>query len=1141
MPPIPRSPMTLKRRWKIARASISLLFLLLISIHTHAQISVSGTSAPSNAQPKQVEEQRSVAVRVAAGELPPSRLYDYIERSSVTTYRLPPLSESEINQRTDATKRLQIGLVRTLPDPLSTSRGTTSFDLPDERQLNIAAFVSEGARQVRLHFTEVDIPVGGRLFIYSAGNRDEVYGPYDGRGPFGDGEFWTPPVEGESVIIEYVAPRAATDMQLPFRVTQVNHTYLNPKEISSSVQPLAAGACNLSIPPEWSTVARSVGRLQFVSGSGEYVCTGTLLNSLNNDLTPYLLTANHCISTQEEAQSARVLWFYDSPQAQTLYSDRTTLLSTGAATDYTLLMVEGSLSVNSLPLSNFRWAGWTTATPAISTDVTAIHHPDGDFKRVSFGSIINSSCSSGLPGPCDNFLSVRWNSGTTEPGSSGSAIWAGNSADPLIVGTLWGGAASCGNPSGTDYYGRFGLTYNSIANFLEGGSDDRFEDNDTRQTATTITPGTSANGLIIKSVDEDWYRISVPAGSTFTFNTVFNRNNGDIDLQLFRGTDANPIRTSSNFNNFEAVGEVNTTGGTVDYYVRVYIVADTRNTYSIELTMQNCTYTVAPTTLQVPWYTALHSVFITAPGGCNGAWTANSNANWIVVSPNSRTGNGGGSVLFNVTDNDSPAPRTGSLTVFGQTITITQEGRSCWYTVTPTSSSFNQPGGGSRISVTTSTSACNSWSATSDVDWITINAVNNNNGSNVGYVDYSVAANTAAGSRTGRLTIAGTTIQVTQFGTDAPPPTIQFAWAPIPMVEWSGRMTLTVMRTGGTAQAASVDYMTSDTSGAAGCGVVTGAASARCDYVAASGTLRFATGQSHADINISLIDDTHVEGSEALTITLSNAVGATLNTSSSTAALTISDNDTNPNAANPTDNIDFFVRQHYLDFLDREPEPGGFAYWTSVLRGCNGDSNCLNRVRVEISSRFFAELEFQRTGYYVMRLWRASSGEFPNYQQFITDRRQVQNNETSQRSFAAQFVQRSEFLARYPASLSASEFVTQLYNTAGANSFVNERQAHVTALQSGQKTRAEVLHEVVNLSMFSERTVVYNTAWVRMQYFGYLRRDAEVDGETYWRRVITELSPNNYTSMICAFLNSREYHERFASRRSQFIESSCSW
>jgi hypothetical protein len=241
------------------------------------------------------------------------------------------------------------------------------------------------------------------------------------------------------------------------------------------------------------------------------------------------------------------------------------------------------------------------------------------------------------------------------------------------------------------------------------------------------------------------------------------------------------------------------------------------------------------------------------------------------------------------------------------------------------------------------------------------------------------------------------------------------------------------------------------------------------------------------------------------------------------------------------DDSDFFVQNHYIDFLNRFPETDGFNYWMSVLNGCGTDANCLNRVRVEISSRFFAEMEFQRTGYYVMRLWRASHGQFPNYQQFIADRRQVQNNETSQRAFAAQFVGRAEFQAKYGA-LNNQNFVNLLYDTtAGAGSFAAERQAHITALTSGQKTRADVLHEVANLPLFAERQPLYNQAWVRMQYFGYLRRDAEPEGVAFWEDVILRRSPNNYQAMICSFVNSAEYQLRFGAQRGRFTELNCAY
>jgi hypothetical protein len=240
---------------------------------------------------------------------------------------------------------------------------------------------------------------------------------------------------------------------------------------------------------------------------------------------------------------------------------------------------------------------------------------------------------------------------------------------------------------------------------------------------------------------------------------------------------------------------------------------------------------------------------------------------------------------------------------------------------------------------------------------------------------------------------------------------------------------------------------------------------------------------------------------------------------------------------NRTDDNYFFIRQQYLDFLDREPDAEGFNYWTTILNGCGTDLTCLNRVRVEISSRFFIELEFQQTGFFVIRLWQAAYGRFPTFAEFMVDRRQVENTNQSRAAFAASFVQRPAFTAIYGA-LSNADYVNRLFDTAQLFPYTTERQTEITALNGG-KTRAQVLQSVAEIQEFRNRH--YNPSFVRMQYYGYLRRDAEAGGEAYWNDVLTIHSPNNYQSMICAFVNSAEYHFRFHNTRGMFDELDCAW
>ncbi|MGA9998410.1 MAG: DUF4214 domain-containing protein [Pyrinomonadaceae bacterium] len=234
-------------------------------------------------------------------------------------------------------------------------------------------------------------------------------------------------------------------------------------------------------------------------------------------------------------------------------------------------------------------------------------------------------------------------------------------------------------------------------------------------------------------------------------------------------------------------------------------------------------------------------------------------------------------------------------------------------------------------------------------------------------------------------------------------------------------------------------------------------------------------------------------------------------------------------AANPIDADLFFVRQHYLDFLDREPDAGGLAYWTSQIEQCGTDATCIRNRRIDVSAAYFIEAEFQQTGSFIYRLYKASYGARPSYSQFTGDRARVvggSNLEASKAALAEEFVARTEFKAAYPESLSNADFVNKLLDAAGLAGQESERQAYVNLLDGGG-TRAQVLRSVAESDAFKTRE--YNSAFVLMQYFGYLRRDPDEGGYQFWLNVLNHKEPNNYRGMVCSFLTSAEYQKRFAS------------
>jgi hypothetical protein len=441
----------LARRSGLAFAA---LCLLLFASTAHAQ-SLPGFQAPPKPT---VKDDTAISIKVARGQAPLSKLYGHLKADASKAKLLRPLTEREKRQKSE--KLLQIGVVRRLSSPLNPLTDGAAYTVP-EGEVRVASVVTEGALYTRVHFKGMSLPAGARVFVYSIANPDEYYGPYEGLGLTDDGTFWTPPMQGDAVGIEYFTP-AGTRADVPFKISEVSHIYKDAFATD------AAGDCEQEVQTPWSFVKSSVGLLEFTTGGLEALCTGTLMNNAANDQKPYLLTANHCISTQTEAQSLRVFWDYnvgDFPSG--FATDGANLLATGASSDFTFLFLTGTM-----PGGRF-FSGWDASTFSGSATSNDIHHPNGSHKRQSVGNARQPTSAS----ECDQSgttglqcVAVDWTSGVTEPGSSGSALWTGNPSDPggpKLIGNLTGGPSACGTTDERDFFGRFSVTYPFIQQFLD--------------------------------------------------------------------------------------------------------------------------------------------------------------------------------------------------------------------------------------------------------------------------------------------------------------------------------------------------------------------------------------------------------------------------------------------------------------------------------------------------------------------------------------------------------------------------------------------------------------------------------------------------------------------------------------------------
>ena len=171
---------------------------------------------------------------------------------------------------------------------------------------------------------------------------------------------------------------------------------------------------------------------------------------------------------------------------------------------------------------------------------------------------------------------------------------------------------------------------------------------------------------------------------------------------------------------------------------------------------------------------------------------------------------------------------------------------------------------------------------------------------------------------------------VTRISDPLPSQSVQLTSTTYTVNEGTSRLDIIVSRTGDTSSHASVGFVTNDTAGVQNCSVVNHLASQRCDYMNTAGTLTFAPGETSKSFSVSIIDDSYAEGDETFSVSLTNASVASLG-APATANVTILDNDP-ANGTNPIDTVSFFVRMHYLDFLNREPDQAGFDFWSNQLR-----------------------------------------------------------------------------------------------------------------------------------------------------------------------------------------------------------------
>jgi uncharacterized protein (TIGR03118 family) len=235
---------------------------------------------------------------------------------------------------------------------------------------------------------------------------------------------------------------------------------------------------------------------------------------------------------------------------------------------------------------------------------------------------------------------------------------------------------------------------------------------------------------------------------------------------------------------------------------------------------------------------------------------------------------------------------------------------------------------------------------------------------------------------------------------------------------------------------------------------------------------------------------------------------------------------------NPIDESSYFVREQYLDFLNRNPDAPGQTFWTGQIDGCGVNTLCISNKRIDVSREFFLSMEFQQTDFFVYSVRKASFGALPTFSQFTLDRSQLPSGSAAdKKTFTESFVQNGQFLGVYPTSMNGSDFIDKLIATvlAGSGVDLTSRKPDLSAEYLMEITqaasRARVIRRVVGYPEFTNAE--FNRGFVAAEYYGYLRRTPDQSGFNFWLGVLNNGVPGNSRSMVCAFITSAEYQLRF--------------
>lgn len=495
----------------------------------------------------QAERLGALEPRNSSEPTPPSSWQTKMDYTRVPISRpivLPAIADVEARTGSVASapgQPLRIGVGRQLPalDRGDLATAVTWTALPDGGRVASFSVHSPRAGAIRVA-VRAALPAGAVLRFFAPGDPQRRYPLLKGtnlQGPRLEDDAqtdglrtrWSPTIPGDTVGIEIEIAPSTQDSEVSLHIVGVSHIHGSPSDTSRSEErvPKNAAPCEpvqvacKSLP---SCPNSAVARLTFTDEAGfTYLCTGTAVSSArsrdDNLDAPYVLSAAHCIESQALADTVETRWNYEHETCDATDADPDfTALHGGAElvvrdpdSDGLLLRLRDALP-NSACL-----AGWNSDVGwASGTDVTSLHHPDGDPKQWAGGSIDGTTAAEDV-----DAIKVSWTEGFTAGGSSGAGLFTTLDGSDVLIGTLYGGPA-CTVDEPVDYYGRFDRFFDNYAGVHLQHTDPPADDDhgDTLAAATPVVVGSEVAGEVGDGADADVFRIVVLRRGTLTVYTT---------------------------------------------------------------------------------------------------------------------------------------------------------------------------------------------------------------------------------------------------------------------------------------------------------------------------------------------------------------------------------------------------------------------------------------------------------------------------------------------------------------------------------------------------------------------------------------------------------------------------------------------